>query len=292
MAGVKGRSGGPRANSGGPRANSGGARPGAGRPASEKTLFLRAFVGPLKPKKKKRLTEEERKEAERQKALRNIEKRRLQKEAEAAANGTVYVKYARTKSSQNQCLLCKSVFVSALNTAKFCSQKCRSSYYNEEQSKRDKQKTLEKKMQPITCLCCGAVFCAIYATGFRPQYCSKLCGEKMRYKKLKSENHISLFKTQMRVMVCNALAKKGYNKGTRTEKILGCSFDFLKQHIERQFLDGMSWDNREEWHIDHIIPMASATTQEEAMALNHFTNLRPLWAADNLLKNDKVLTLL
>lgn len=270
----------------------GGARPGAGRPASEKTLFLRAFVGPLKPKRKRRLTEEERKDAAKQKAIKVAEKRLLKKEAEAAASGKVYVKYARTLSYQCQCIKCKSDFFSKQENVQFCSAECRSDYWGKIALERARQKTLEKKMQPVTCPCCGAYFCKLHIVGKHQNHCSKLCSEKSRYKKLKSENHISLFKTQMRVMVCNALAKKGYNKGTRTEKILGCSFDFLKQHIERQFLDGMSWDNREEWHIDHIIPMASATTQEEAMALNHFTNLRPLWAADNLLKNDKVLTLL
>jgi hypothetical protein len=31
------------------------------------------------------------------------------------------------------------------------------------------------------------------------------------------------------------------------------------------------------WHIDHIVPIAFGTT-EEIYLLNHYTNLRPLWA--------------
>lgn len=46
MAGVKGKSGGPRAGAGGPRANAGGARPGAGRPKSPPELIApKAFDG-------------------------------------------------------------------------------------------------------------------------------------------------------------------------------------------------------------------------------------------------------
>ena len=49
----------------------------------------------------------------------------------------------------------------------------------------------------------------------------------------------------------------------------------------------MSWENRHEWHIDHIMPMASAVTQEDAERLQHYTNLRPAWANDNLRDNAK-----
>lgn len=50
----------------------------------------------------------------------------------------------------------------------------------------------------------------------------------------------------------------------------------------------MTWENRSEWHLDHIVPLATATTAEEVAALNHFTNFRPLWALDNMLKSDNV----
>ena len=84
----------------------------------------------------------------------------------------------------------------------------------------------------------------------------------------------------------------GYTKKSKTYQILGCSFDEFAAHIERQFLPGMSWANRGEWHIDHIVAMATATTEVEALSLNHFTNLRPMWATDNISKGAKVLALL
>ena len=81
---------------------------------------------------------------------------------------------------------------------------------------------------------------------------------------------------------------KGYAKSSKTTAILGCDWKTLKLHIERQFTKNMTWENRSEWHIDHIVPLASANTEEELIALNHYTNLRPMWAEDNLSKGAKM----
>ena len=73
-------------------------------------------------------------------------------------------------------------------------------------------------------------------------------------------------------------------------KIIGCDWEELKHHIESQFQDGMSWDNwsKDGWHIDHIIPLASATNEDEMYKLNHYTNLQPLWSVDNLHKGNRI----
>lgn len=71
----------------------------------------------------------------------------------------------------------------------------------------------------------------------------------------------------------------------------GCSSIQLKQHIESKFQPGMTWDNYgwAGWHLDHIRPIASfdLTKPEEILAANHYTNLQPLWAKDNIVKGDK-----
>jgi hypothetical protein len=77
-------------------------------------------------------------------------------------------------------------------------------------------------------------------------------------------------------------------KTNKTFDIVGCSPQFLKEHLETQFIDGMSWDNRSEWHIDHIIPLSSAKTEDELYKLCHYENLQPLWAEDNLKKSNKI----
>ena len=78
-------------------------------------------------------------------------------------------------------------------------------------------------------------------------------------------------------------------KKNKTFDIVGCTPQELKEHLEKQFVDGMSWDNRKDWHIDHIIPLSSAKTEEELYKLCHYTNLQPLWAEDNIKKSNKIL---
>lgn len=73
-----------------------------------------------------------------------------------------------------------------------------------------------------------------------------------------------------------------------TRELVGCSWRELKAHIESMFKDGMNWDNRSSWHIDHIKPCAlfDLTKTDEQRKCFHFTNLQPLWAAENLRKSD------
>lgn len=98
--------------------------------------------------------------------------------------------------------------------------------------------------------------------------------------------------SRVRSIMQNALKRKGFIKRQRTIGALGCTAEEFKEHIERQFLKGMSWDNRDKWHLDHIIPISSASTEDEIYALSHFTNIRPMWAEDNKRKADKITSLL
>jgi hypothetical protein len=85
-----------------------------------------------------------------------------------------------------------------------------------------------------------------------------------------------------------AFKTNGYKKQSTTEQMLGCSFAKFKMHIEKQFINGMSWDNRADWHLDHILPLSCATTGEGLEKLSHYSNIRPIWAADNLAKSDNL----
>ena len=90
----------------------------------------------------------------------------------------------------------------------------------------------------------------------------------------------------LRKLVGRAL--KGETKSKRTIEIIGCSSEQFWQHLEKQFTEGMTRKNHGKWHIDHIIPLSSAKTLEEKIKLSHYTNLQPLWAKDNLTKNNKL----
>lgn len=79
------------------------------------------------------------------------------------------------------------------------------------------------------------------------------------------------------------------HKSESTKKIIGCSIEELKIYLENQFSEGMCWENYGKWHIDHIIPISSAKTNEEVYKLNHYTNFQPLWSVDNLQKSNKII---
>jgi hypothetical protein len=81
--------------------------------------------------------------------------------------------------------------------------------------------------------------------------------------------------------------KGTYKKSLRTEEILGCTVQKLMIHLENKFKPGMTFKNHGQWHIDHIIPVSNAKTEEELIKLNHYLNLQPLWAEDNLKKGNK-----
>ena len=76
------------------------------------------------------------------------------------------------------------------------------------------------------------------------------------------------------------------NKSNSTKELLGCDIDFYIQYLEEKFEEGMTWENRDEWHIDHIIPIASfdLTDEKQLFEAFHYTNTQPLWAEDNFRK--------
>lgn len=80
---------------------------------------------------------------------------------------------------------------------------------------------------------------------------------------------------------------KGY-KSASTLKLLGCSFEDCRKHIESQWKEGMTWENYGlyGWHIDHIKPCASFDLKDPKQQAEcfHYTNLQPLWAIDNIKK--------
>lgn len=92
------------------------------------------------------------------------------------------------------------------------------------------------------------------------------------------------------------ISLSGRRKLRSTWQIIGYSRQELMDHIERQFHDGMSWDNYGEWHVDHITPLSSfcisGPEDPELKAAWALPNLRPLWAAENIRKKDKRVCLL
>ena len=111
-------------------------------------------------------------------------------------------------------------------------------------------------------------------------------------KKKRSQGDVKFnFIEDLRTLVRQSIKNKNYTKKSKTFTILGIDREGFISHIESQFTEGMSWDNHGlyGWHIDHIVPVSSAMNEEEIIKLNHYTNLRPLWAKENLQKGNKVI---
>lgn len=80
----------------------------------------------------------------------------------------------------------------------------------------------------------------------------------------------------------------------QAEGILGCTLDFFISYLKSQFSSWMSFDNaggrnkgvyKNNWQIDHIIPISLAKNEKEVDILNHWSNFQPLCAKRN---NEKI----
>jgi hypothetical protein len=95
--------------------------------------------------------------------------------------------------------------------------------------------------------------------------------------------------TNVRNLIYNSFYYNGYSKNSKTEELLGCSFEELKDYLESKFEPWMNWDNRGlysgefnyGWDIDHVIPLSSVNKEDEIIKLNHYTNLQPLCSKIN-----------
>lgn len=109
------------------------------------------------------------------------------------------------------------------------------------------------------------------------------------HEKLKYDESFQAIRSARRLLH-NTLAATGAKRThSRTNKNLGYSPMDLKTHLESLFVDGMGWHNRSEWHIDHIVPISEFVRMGITCTkkINKLSNLRPVWAKENLSKGDR-----
>lgn len=109
------------------------------------------------------------------------------------------------------------------------------------------------------------------------RFCSDACGWRWRY------HNDPAYLVWERTRNQHKKWLRG-GRASRLIKSLGYTRQQLVKHIERQFQPGMGWGNYGEWHIDHVIPKNLFDYRDPEQVRNcwSLTNLRPLWACENL----------
>lgn len=175
----------------------------------------------------------------------------------------------------------KDDFIKQKRICKICKSKYLKKYYEEnkevisEQSKLKYQENKEDKKQ----------YSRLYAKNNR----SKINQWHRKYKEeVLKHNPLYSIITSISSNIRRILKDRTEKKDFKTLSIIGCSKEELKIHIESLFQEEMNWENRDKWHIDHIIPLSLAQNKKEVIILNHFLNLRPMWSKDNIIKSNKI----
>ena len=83
-------------------------------------------------------------------------------------------------------------------------------------------------------------------------------------------------------------ALKGLNKSASTMKLIGCTIDELRNHIESKFEPWMTWENQGSggWDIDHIKACFhfNLADPEQQRACFNWSNLQPMEHIANIRK--------
>lgn len=112
------------------------------------------------------------------------------------------------------------------------------------------------------------------------------------YQKIYKKNRHQLIQVKLSNNLRSRLNKaiKIHSKTGSAVKDLGCTILELKIHLEKQFKEGMNWDNwsRTGWHIDHKKPLSKfdLTDRSQFLVAVHYTNLQPMWCIENIKKGD------
>lgn len=103
------------------------------------------------------------------------------------------------------------------------------------------------------------------------------------------EDELFALTERVRTLIRSSISKKGYTKRSKTSEIIGCTFEQLKEHLENTWYNNYGTPyNGEPVHIDHVIPLSTAESEEDVIKLCHYTNLQYLKPEDNLKKSDKL----
>jgi hypothetical protein len=114
---------------------------------------------------------------------------------------------------------------------------------------------------------------------------------KLYMRERRKSDPIFKLASNVRTRIGTFLKVRNMRKTNGTFKMVGCTPEFLKKYLEKQFKPGMTWENHsiDGWHIDHKDPLDLAMTLKDVEELCHYTNLQPMWATENLKKGNKII---
>jgi len=180
------------------------------------------------------------------------------------------------------CKQCNREFKLEYNSQLYCSDNCR------QEVRKDFEKKYRKSLK-------RQIYLNKYRAEHKEEHKLLNLSWNKRNKKYRTEwqrnyckNINNRLKKNLRKRIWDAL-KFNY-KSITTMKLIGCSIELLKSHLEKQFKSGMSWSNYGKWHVDHIKPCASfdlSKTKEQKICF-HYLNLQPMWEEENLSKGSKI----
>ena len=136
---------------------------------------------------------------------------------------------------------------------------------------------------------------SLYDKAYRINNKERIVDYKKKYNpvcvKRRATDPLYAMKQRLRKRTSQAFYYMFKRKNHHSHELLGAKWETIKEYIESKFTEGMTWENNkiDGWHIDHIVPLASAKTEEELIKLSHYTNLQPLWAKDNLSKGKRII---
>lgn len=108
------------------------------------------------------------------------------------------------------------------------------------------------------------------------------------HRERRARDQVFKMKYNVRNLVRISFRRHGIGKSKKTEEIVGCSLDFLHKYLLETWKKNYKTDwSGEPYHIDHIVPLVTANTEEDIIKLCHYTNLQMLKPKDNIRKGGK-----
>lgn len=192
---------------------------------------------------------------------------------------------------ERHCETCNGSFLSRSSKKRFCD-----TCLSERERRGDRERALAKLRQSgaraigsrQSCKHCGADFTLHRGPEKFCEPCRAQRFNTWHREKRRTDPKRNLSERMTRRI--NASLVRG-KEGKSWQDLVPYSLEDLVNHIERQFLPGMSWENRSSWHLDHIVPLSSfkfhSPNCEAFKAAWALSNLRPLWSGDNYKKSAK-----